>query len=329
MTNPDLAAKTAPSLAAIGADGYVSAEDILFLRRNVFRDGVVSPAELDALFALAERAPKGDPEWAMFFEEAAADFYLREEAPEGYLTEDEFASLKARVIRGAHPSPLKLGLLLKLLETATATPPAMAVFVADQLRAAILRKGARRGVTRNDVDLLQRFIFAKGGAGGLAVTRVEAELLFDINDANATAANDPAWTTFFVKSIANHLMAHFSYAPPSREEARARHAFMSDHKADIGGVFKRMARGGLGLAKRALAEAGREEEKSAQAQRNEQRDRAAAIAEKVTPVEADWLADRIGRDGDLHDSERALIDYMKQLGAELPPKLKALADKAA
>jgi hypothetical protein len=312
----------AAELARIGVSGYVSAEEVVSLRRNVFRDGIVSPRELEALFALGERAPDGDREWPMFFEEAAADFYLREEEPQGYLTDAEFATLKARVTRdGEAASALELRLLIKLLETAVTTTPAMAAFVADQLKRSILTGRLRKGVTKEDAELVRRFIFAGGGEANVAVTRAEAELLFDINDANAGAPNDPSWTEFFVKAIANHLMSHFSYAPQSRETAMRQHAFMTDQSINVGGFFKRMVMGGLSGLK--------SDGKSPQAQRNEERARDAAIAEKITPLEADWLADRIGRDGRLMESERALVDYMKKLGAELPPKLKALVDRAA
>jgi hypothetical protein len=318
-----MANSSASKLSGVGARGYVTKEDVSFLRRNVFQDGIVSQSELDAVFALAERAPKGDAEWPMFFEEAVADYYLREEDPHGYLTDQEFATLKARVTRdGRKASEIELRLLLKLLETATATPAAMTDFVAEQLKLAILDRGPDASVTANDTVLLRRFIFANGGDGNVRVTKREAELLFDISDATHGVGNDAVWTEFFVKAIANHLMSHFTYDAPSRDEALRRQAFFSDQSANVnvGGFFKRMIAGGL---------SGLKEEKSAQALRNEQRDRDIAVAEKVTPVEADWLADRIGRDGTFHASERALIDYMRDLGAELPPKLKALIDRAA
>ena len=63
---------------------------------------------------------------------------------------------------------------------------------------------------------------------------------------------------------------------------------------------------------------------------NERREQEALEAEKVTSGEADWLADRIGRDGVLHPSEKALVAYMRdELEADLPPKLKAIVEKAA
>ena len=68
---------------------------------------------------------------------------------------------------------------------------------------------------------------------------------------------------------------------------------------------------------------------SAQAERNATRDSEIAVAEKITPTEADWLADRIGRDGELHASEKELVSYIRKCGADLPPKLKALVERAA
>ena len=153
-------------IRSVGADGYVSADDVVFLRRNVFADGVVSRAELAALFALAEKAPQGDREWPEYFAEAAADFFLREEEPQGYLTDQEFEHLEAFVTRDAKKaSSIELSLLVSLMEKATATPPAMAEFVADQFRRLVRdRKGGAR-VSRDDAQLLRRYLYASAGDG--------------------------------------------------------------------------------------------------------------------------------------------------------------------
>lgn len=313
----------AEKLGRVGADGYVSAEDVLFLRRMVFKDGIVSPEELDALFSLGEKAPKGDPEWFQFFEEAAADFYLREEEPQGYFTPAEFTTFKARVLHeGGRASALELRLMVKLFEDAVETPTEMRGFFVNEFRAAVAARGADARLTAEDAALLRRFVFAKGGDGNLNVARDEAEFLFDLNDATNGVGNDPAWTEFFVKAIAAHLMADLGYNPLSREEAKRLHDFASDHSVNVGGVFSRMVSGGLSglFSKR---------EKSVSAQRAEARDAAVAAAEVVTGSEADWLADRIGKDGSFSDVERRIIAHMRELGADLPPKLKALVERAA
>lgn len=317
--------KTGAQVRSVGADGYVSAEDVLFLRKNVFADGVVSRAELAMLFALAEKAPQGDKEWADYFSEAAADFLLREEEPHGYLTESEFEHLQALIARdGKKASLIELGLLVSLMEKATATPPAMAEFAADQFRRLVRDRKDSPRISRADADLLRRHLYASAGDGSTAITKEEAELLFDLHEMTYSADNDPSWTDLFIKAVAAHLMAHVGYKPLPREEALRLHDWVKDQTVDPKGFFGRMFSGGLAGIRdsygRKPATFGR---------KNEDNAIAAAIAERVTAHEADWLADRIGKNGKFDDVERALLHYMRDLGAELPPKLAALAAKAA
>ena len=313
-------------IRSVGADGHVSADDVTFLRKRVFADGVVSRAELAALFALAEKAPQGDKEWADYFAEAAADFFLREEEPAGYLTEEEFEHLEAFIARdGRKASSIELGLLVTLMEKASSTPASMAEFTADQFRRLIRDrvKGAPR-IGFSDAALLRRYLYAAAGDGSIAITRDEAELLFDLHEMTYAADNDPAWSDLFIKAIAAHLMAHVGYRPLPREEALRLHAWVTDQTIDPAGFFGRMLSGGLAGIREAY---GRKQTISGR--KNEDDAIAAAIAERVSAQEADWLADRIGRNGRFDDIERALLHYMRALGADLPPKLSALVAKAA
>lgn len=313
-------------IRSVGADGYVSADDVVFLRKHVFADGIVSRAELAALFSLAEKAPQGDREWADYISEATADFFLREEEPHGYLTNEEFEHLEAFVTRdGKKASSIELQLLVSLMEKATATPPSMAEFVADQFRRLIRDrvKGAPR-ISREDAELLRRYLYASAGDGSIAITKDEAELLFDLHELTAASDNDPAWSDLFIKAVAAHLMAHVGYEPLPREEALRLHDWVKDQTVNPAGFFGRMFSGGLEGIREAY---GRKQ--SIAAKKNEDDAIAAAIAEQVTAQEADWLADRIGKNGKFDDIERALLRYMRDLGADLPPKLSALVAKAA
>lgn len=311
-------------LAAIGADGFVSADEVLFLRKTVFANGVVDREELDALFDLGDRAQKGDPEWLQFFAEAAADFYLREEEPQGYLTAEEFHSLKSRVLRNGCANPLEIALMVKLMETAVETPPEMAEFTGRQIKDMILAKPDGPVVDKQDAILIKRWLFAAGGDGNVAVTRREAELLFDINDAVEQAANNPAWTELFVQGIVNHLMAHLGYKAPSREEAFRRNAWAKDQSVNVGGFFKRMVSGGFSAIRSAS-----KDDKSVYAAHNDQRDADIAEAETLTKAEADWLAGRIGKDGGFDANERRLLERLRELKDDLPDGLKALVSRAA
>ena len=168
--------------------------------------------------------------------------------------------------------------------------------------------------------MLKRYLFAAGGDGNVAVTRAEAELLFDINDATDNAKNNAAWTELFVQGVVNHLMAHLGYTAPSREEAFRRNAWAKDQSVNVGGFFKKMLAGGL---------SGFKTTDSVVKAHNDQRDAAIAEAEQVTKGEADWLAARIGKDGGFDVNERRLIERLRELEKDLPEGLRALLNRAA
>ncbi len=325
-------------LSAVGANGFVTAEEVLFLRRNVFRDGVVSREELTALMGLAARAPAGDREWPDFLVEAVGDYFLREEQPHGYLTDEEWGYLSGFLGKewlGENGSAARLfeaRLLVSLAERATSTPLAMNRYAAEAIKSTLrTRQGTHEGAPRIDAEtaaLVKRLIYAAAGDQSVAVSRQEAEFLFDLNDLCAEADNDPAWRDVFVNAIAAHLMAHVGYRPLAREEAMRLDAFARDQSVKPGRMFGRMFSGGLAALRHALG-ADDGSKTSLQGQRNAANAKAAAEAELITDTETDWLVERISRDGALHQMERALIAHLKALDAELPPRLKALVDKAA
>lgn len=315
------------SLQAIAQRGRVSAEDVLHLRRHVFGDGVVCEAESDALFALADKAPDGDKEWPEFFVEAQSLYLVKHRQPAGYIDEALADDLIAKITHdGRIETSLELDLLAKTLEVATSVPEKLVAFALGAVKEMVIagqgptRHGtARPGViTASDVTYLRRILYAGGGAGQMGITHAEAELLFDLNDATVEADNDPSWSDLFVKAIANFLMAHLGYKPPSRDEALRRSEWLSDHSVDVGGFMKRMVSGGFSGIRDAYR---RTDTHQAYIDRQET---AIQSAQQVTEQEANWLAERIGRDGQLHENEKALIAYMETLGAELPASLAAL-----
>ncbi|MEL7239653.1 MAG: hypothetical protein AAGK78_12400, partial [Planctomycetota bacterium] len=277
------------------------------------------------LFALAARAPNGDREWRDYFTEAAADFYLREEQPHGYLTEEEVQTLKSRTETISTESAFALYFLVKLLEDATQSPASMTDYVGDRIKSYILKRPEGPRIDEDDAALIRRFIFAAGGDGNIAVTRDEAEWLFDLNDAVSGADNHPAWAELFKKAVANCLMAHIGYQPLGRMEAISLDRRFHDDEtrgglSAAGGFWSRIKTALSNPAKRVEARYGA---------LNEERADAAIEAEKITATEADWLYARIARDGGFDASERALMQHLKSLDADLPPKLRALVEKAA
>jgi hypothetical protein len=297
--------------------GRVSASDVLQLRREVFGDSLVDQSEARTLMALAEAAPDGDTEWHQFYCEIMGDLFARQKEPRGYVTEEDAAFLIETMGSPEQVNELKLAGLVHLLKVAVCVPKSLTDYGFATVRAHVLADGR---ICAREVEHLRTFLFAAGGHGNIAVTREEAELLFDINDATRYGDNAPAWIDLFMKAIANYLMAHVGYTPPSRHEALRQSEWLNtEHKIDLAGFFSRMFSGGLSAISESYSR------DCAYEQKNRERDAAIAVAEEVTSCEAEWLATRIGLDGQYDDAERALIEHIKTLADDLPPALKQFA----
>lgn len=323
-------------LAGVTASKRITAEDVLTLRRAIYNDGAAERGEVERLFALDEAAAEHDPSWCELFTEAASDYLVNQVQPEGYISEENAEWLMARIARdGSVKTATELQLLVKILEQAKSSPERLSAFALLQVKKAVVdgegplsNGGALEPgrVNRAEVELMRRILYAFGGDGAVAVTRAEAEILFDINDATAQADNDPAWSDLFVKAIANFMMAASGYAVPKREEALRREAWLDAPSGGVADVFSRMAAGGLRGFLNAYRQPGNED---AWADRNARAEAGAAEAEMVTAGEAEWLARRIGRDGALHANEKALLRFIRDEAPSVHPSLQSLIAKAA
>jgi len=328
---------TADMLARVRASGEISAADALEMRRTVYgSDGEISRLELEAMFRVDEAARSADPAWSMLLSEATVDYIVHQEEPWGYVSAENADWLTGQIAdRGKVKTARELEALVKVLEAATESPPALIAFALNQVKMAVvdgdgplaaggsLEKGK---VTAGEVDLLRRVLYAYAGSGGIGVTRAEAEVLFDINDASAGADNDPSWGELFVNAITNCIMAAHGYAPPSREQALADERWLDAPTDGIGGFFSKMVSGGIGNVIRSYTMPSDEQ---AWAARNAREAEVEREAEVVTPGEAEWIAARIGRDGRLQPNEVAVLKRIRAEATEIPPALRSLVDRAA
>jgi hypothetical protein len=327
---------SAVSVSEIKARGSIKDADVLKLRRSYYDDGHITAEEAEIIFALNDACPVQDPAWADCFVETITDYIVEQAKPEGYLTTENAAWLIQRISKdGRIESKTEMELLVSVLDRARWSPQGLVSFALEQVKDAVINGDGplRSGkllepgvVTQADVDLLRRIIYSYGGDGNVAVTRPEAEILFDIDEATADADNHPAWGDLFVKAIANCIMAASGYAPPPREEALARDAWL-DRRGDLSlvGVAAGMA-GGLTNLFDEYSEQSSEERALARLALQKVE---IVTNEAVTLAEASWLAQRIGRDGRLTPNERALLMFLKAESPSIHPSLQALVDKAA
>ena len=153
---------------------------------------------------------------------------------------------------------------------------------------------------------MRRLLFSAGSEGNIGVTRHEAELLFDINDALKGAPVDPTWTELFKQAVGNSVLFQSTWAPDAAAEIH-REAWLAEPKTGLFSGLKKL--GNWGATKRAVADSAHEVVDSQyQMRKAEAADEAMeAEAEVVTPEEAHWLEDRIGRAGGLDANEEALL----------------------
>ncbi|MGE3245521.1 MAG: hypothetical protein AB7F96_00630 [Beijerinckiaceae bacterium] len=328
--NPSLNLAPNPSpiidlVTLIESTRHISYEDVRALRRCVFADERVWPHEAEALFSLARKRLPSCDDWQPFFIEALTDFVVRQAEPEGYVSEDNAQWLIAAISRdGAVWSDTELELLVQVLDKAMSGPPSLVAFALSKVKEGVLtgsgptRKGMALkpgSIGAAEVDLLRRILYAFGGSGNIAITREEAEVLFDINDATLNGDNDPAWQDLFVRAVANHLMSLSGYSVPSRTSALARQAWLDDDDSSVSGFFGRMISGWRDtLAAYAEPEEGAATDEA---------------ASQIGEVDALWLKQRILNNGHVCPNQRALLEFIREEAPDVHPQLRELLGKAA
>ena len=311
----------------------ISDDDVLAMRREVYPDGVIQSHEVEWLFQLDDECTGQSPQWMTFFVDAVTDYIVNQTDPEGYISDENASWLMARISRkGRVASSVELELLVNVLDKARTSPQRLVEFALEQVKQGVLTGSGptRAGVDllpfricAGEVDLLKRMLYAYGGDGNIAITRAEAELLFDINDAVGNSDNHPSWSDLFVKAIANYVMAASGFKAPSRADALRLEQWEDDDRVSVVDFFGRALSGGLRGILAAYSKDHAWEE------RRKRQDSAMASAERITDTEARWLIERINRAGGMQDNERALLKFIGQESPDIHPLLKPLIARAA
>lgn len=317
--------------------GSIRDVDVLRLKSSYHCDGIITTAEAEALLRINQACLIQDAAWPDFFVEALTDYIVYQVLPEGYVTSEGAEWLLTRVVKNGNVArKTELDLIVNVLDKSRWSPVSLSRVALQQVKRAVvdgdgpLRAGemSEKGrISEPEVELVRRILYAFGGDGNVAVTRAEAEVLFDINDAIVDPEANPAWTDLFVKAVTNVVMAASGQAVPTREEALRRDTWLEDRgELSPGAVLSALVTSSLDAVRNAYQEQSSEERALA---RLEHQRIEIITNEVITQAEAGWLCDRIGRDGRLTPNEAALIAYLKKESPNIHPDLQAAVDRLA
>lgn len=304
---------------AIAADGRISAEEILELRRLGWADGRMDPEEAEALFAANDACVAPTSEWCDFFVEALSTFIVQTVEPSGYVDDEMADELISRVDRDGRVGTMaELELLVRVAEVAINVPGQLKAYALKHIEEAVLhgegptRHGelAPKGINETECRLLRRLIFAPASDRPAAVSKSEAELLFRIKDASLYEANAADWEKLFVQGVANYLQGFGGQEPLSNDRAAELEAFMNREGAGVGGFLGRMFSsrpdfdGAFGSLLDLSPHAPDVEDEAAE-------------AAELTGEENSWLTDMLEADEELDPLEKALLAFIAEDGGEV------------
>lgn len=300
-------------------------------------DGATGLSRSDAEKLVAIHAEVGtkDAGWPDIFIRAVSEHIVHAVEPSGYITVDKAEWLIQQIGRdGRVRTRTELDLLIDVLENVRWAPRSLVVFGLDQVLQAV-RQGD--GLLRPDepqvpgqlfdeeIEIMRRLIYAYGSDRCAALTREEAEILFDINDALDGTRINTAWTEFFVKALANVVFAASGYGVPSREEAlRAEAWFDGRPEAPAADVIKAIVNSGLDEVLGAYRQQSRVEETLS---RLECEYLSIITGEEPVSDDAVWLSERLGRSGTLSPNEIALVSYFGDVEVAVSPALEEVFER--
>jgi len=299
------------------ADGVITADEILALRRAGWSDGKIQPEEAEAIFLINDQLREPTNEWSEFFVEALGEFIINGVEPKGYVSEEQAEWLVERISHDGKVNGLtELELLARLFERALSVPPSLRDYARVQIERIVLADegpahlgdghGAG-GIDEPEARLLRRIVFASGSDRPAAVSRAEAEMLFRIKDATLHRVNAPEWKRLFVQGVGNYLMGISGSASLSRERAAELEHFMSDPHSSVGGFFTRMGKATLkenfyGVVAEVF---GTKEKGPSSAE-------LADKAQEVDGAEQMWLEGQLDGNGEIDEYDRALLDFLAE-----------------
>ncbi|MGY6568271.1 MAG: hypothetical protein ACXIVE_04680 [Salinarimonas sp.] len=311
-----------PEIAALAHPG-ISEADVVTLRRHYFADNAISLREGEELFRIAAGIGDAGPRaWHDFFSEAITELLVHQVQPAGYLSQENARWFMDRIMEDGHVLlKTEFETLLKVMQQARRVPDCLAAFGLKLVADVVLTgegesvTGERHApgvVTKADVEALRRVLYVASSEGFGAVTRAEADVLFEIAHKTVDASNDPSFADLFARAIGNHVLCGIGRHAPCPDEARRRETWL-DERRSLGTGLGAVLRGIFGA--RPVAESAGISA-------------FAAGDEVVTSEEALWLKQRIRSNDRLCPAERALLTFLDREARRIDPLLDRLLEEA-
>lgn len=304
----------AQSIDQIRRQGRIDPDQIAALRSTFYDTDVIAESDAEALLAVTRTIQPRDPVWAEFVIEAVTEHIVNDADPRGYLNAANARWIASRIApEGWISSRTELDLLINVLDKARWAPDSLAVLALSTVRHAVAAAGGplrsdaavpAGRITDADVAATRRILVAAGGERPVAITRANADVLFDVQE--AIADNDhPAWDGLFALAVVNVAHAIAGYSVPSRKEALAMQPTSVGNEAGAGCLE-------LGMEELALARLER--------QRIE-----IITGETQAEPDAAWLTARLERCG----NRSSAIAAVRLAAQRLPARVGALLAPSA
>ncbi len=215
----------------IAKRGSIKEADVRRIDNLIRAEGAIGRAEAEMLFALQDAARVQDASWAAFFIAALTDHVVDHSEPSGYVNAENANWLMRWITtEGYVASRIEFDLLLSILERSRWAPVSLAIFALDQIRHAVvhavgpLRAGnqfvPRGHLTEADCDVVRRILCAVGRDARLALTRAEANALFDI-DGCIEGDRPAAWSDLILRAVAHGMIGSLGHGTATRADALA------------------------------------------------------------------------------------------------------------
>ena len=293
------------------ADGQITSQELLALRRQGWGDGIITREEAEALFAVNNTLDERDSEWCDFFVEAIGEFVLNGTQPRLQCDKQEADWLIAQVDHdGVVESFVELETIVRIIERAENVATQLKDYVVAQIEREVLsgtgptRHGGGLSATHissAEARILRRVVFSSGGYGPAAVSRFDAEMLFRLKDATLSDENAPEWDDLFLDGVSNYLKG-FALQNAQIEHGRAKELqeFVKDNKANVGRFFGTMVKEAPQVRNHFGKVFGKRNDEPGFTEQ-------AVAGEEVTDNEQEWLDAMIEADGEVDDLERRLL----------------------